>query len=216
MIRPAAASSGSPVASRRVPRRGKSFAAPRTLVVATCLMASAAVEAQFESSPGRADELPASAIHVQEPAADEVAVVINANATFGNHAGIFVGPRLSDPAGSYAATRRRIAGWVQGLADYVRYQTTDGPRIRIYRFRLDPDSLAALASRLPEADRAAPLYCATAVQNAIAGIGPFVGIPSAGWTSPASVARLLDRLLTRLPDGGYCQLPDGTRCATEQ
>lgn len=168
--------------------------------------------AQFNDPPHRGNELPLTAIRLAEPGDEELAVVINANAVFGNHAGLFAGSRLSDPAGSYVSFRRQQPGWTPSLADYVRFQTTDGPHIRVYRFRLAPDEIASIAERLPEADGAAPLFCAAAVQNAIAGVGPFAGIPRTGWTSPANVASLLDQLLTAAGNAGRCELPDGTPC----
>ncbi len=160
----------------------------------------------------RPEELPAASIRLDEPSAEEVVVVINANAAFGNHAGLFVGRQLSDPAGSYVAIRRRVADWEPGLADYVRFQTVDGPHIRSYRFPVDPATRTALLERFPQAADAAPLFCATAVQNVLAGIGPFASLPATGWTSPASVATLLDRLLALNPAAGRCQLPDASPC----
>lgn len=167
--------------------------------------------AQFDNSLKQSEELPASAIRIAEPRPDEVVIVINVNAVFGNHAGILAGSRLSDPAGSYFSLRSHKQGWTPSLADYVRYQSSDGPNIRVYRFQLEQRDLEIVAARLDEADKAAPLFCATAVQNAVARVGPFAGIPRAGWTSPASVATLLDRLLAS-GGRGSCELPDSSDC----
>ncbi|WP_291992911.1 hypothetical protein [Candidatus Accumulibacter sp. ACC003] len=156
------------------------------------------------------------AIHLADPGDNEVVVVINNNAVLGNHAGLFAGARLSDPAGSYRNVRaasgdRRPAS----LADYVAYQMVDGPLIRIYRFTLPPSQFAAVVARLPEADRAMPLFCGAAVHNAIAGIGPFKGLAATWWTSPAELARRLDSLIAAPPTEhsvGTCLWPDGRRC----
>jgi hypothetical protein len=147
-----------------------------------------------------------------EPGADEVVIVINHNAAFGNHAGIFAGPRLSDPAGSYAYFRRAEPGWQPRLQDYVRFQSSDGMHIRAYRFRLPAADFSAVLARLPVADEAKPLFCATAVQNSVAGIGPFAAIPQAGWTTPARLAERLDQLITSTAAAGACELPDGRPC----
>jgi hypothetical protein len=162
---------------------------------------------QQEASP--------EAIQLTEPGADEVVIVINHNAAFGNHAGIFAGPRLSDPAGSYAYFRRSEPGWQPGLQDYVRFQSSDGMHIRAYRFRLPGADFSAVVARLPEADQAKPLFCAAAVQNSIAGIGPFALIPQAGWTTPAKLAERLDQLITSPGTAGACELPNGRPCFAE-
>lgn len=152
-------------------------------------------------------------IHLVEPRRNEVVVVINNNAALGNHAGIFAGERLSDPAGSYRNVRSQSPGWQRAtLADYVAYQMVDGLRIQIYRFSLAKTDFDAVVSRLPEADGAPPLFCGAAVQNAIAGIGPFASIESTWWTSPADLARRLEPLTGEALAVGVCLWPDGLPC----
>lgn len=64
-------------------------------------------------------------------------VVVNYNSPVGNHAGLWAGALLSDPAGSYLAIRARDPAWRgPSLADYVRYQVEDGDRVFFYRFTL--------------------------------------------------------------------------------
>jgi hypothetical protein len=154
------------------------------------------------------------AITLTEPGANEVVIVINNNAAFGNHAGIFAGSRLSDPAGSYAYFRRAEPGWQPRLQDYVRFQSSDGMHIRAYRFRLPAADFSAVLARLPEADQAKPLFCATAVHNSIAGIGPFSAMPQSGWITPAKLAELLDQLIIASGEGaaGACEFPNGAPC----
>ncbi len=155
-------------------------------------------------------EMPAT--HLQEPRDDELVIVVNNNSGIGNHAGIFVGRRLSDPAGSYRFIRAQAKGWKRPtLNDYVGYQMADGQRIQSFRFTLPQAELAAIAARLPVADAAAPLFCAAAVNNALAGIGPFAGISPVSWMSPAAVAERLEAVLAT--GAGYCVLPDGSACA---
>lgn len=180
------------------------------LLLGASLVFPGVARAQFDGPVTAREEMPREAIRLAEPAPDEVALVINANAAFGNHAGLFAGPRLSDPAGSYVALRQRQRDWQASLADYVRFQSSDGTHIRVYRFRLEAEAFAAVTARLPEADRAAPLFCATAVHNAVAGIGPFSSLALAGWTSPIRVASLLDRLVAA--GAGACELPDASPC----
>lgn len=152
-------------------------------------------------------------IRLTEPSANELVVVINHNAPFGNHAGLFAGARLSDPAGSYRSVRSRLSEWREpSLGDYVAYQLTDGWRIQIYRFELSEQEFSAVLGRLPEADRGMPLFCGAAVQNAIAGIGPFQRIPATWWTSPAALADRLDALLGESGLAGVCLRVDGTMC----
>lgn len=152
-------------------------------------------------------------IQLAEPAANEVVVVINNNAALGNHAGIFAGERLSDPAGSYKNVRARSPDWQRvSLADYVAYQMDDGLRIQIYRFTLSERQFSDVVARLPEADSALPLFCGAAVQNALAGIGPFAGIDATWWTSPAELARRLEPLTGGAKAVGVCLWPDGLPC----
>jgi len=159
-----------------------------------------------------AGEMPAT--RLQEPRDDEVVVVVNNNSGIGNHAGLFVGRRLSDPAGSYRFIRAQSKGWRRPtLNDYVGFQMTDGERIQSFRFTLPQAELSAIAARLPVADAAAPLFCASAVNNALAGIGPFARIKPVNWMSPAAVAEQLEALLAGNPALGRCVLPDGAACA---
>ncbi|HEX7971589.1 MAG TPA: hypothetical protein VF501_05160, partial [Thiobacillus sp.] len=117
---------------------------------------------------------PEVVISVAEPAPNEVVVVVNDNAPGGNHAGLFAGSLLIDPAGSYFGVRRQDKAW-RGptLADYVRYQTVDGTKIRLYRFRLPPQTFDAIVQRIRDAGPTPPLFCASAVQNLLAEIPPF-------------------------------------------
>lgn len=148
-----------------------------------------------------------------EPAANEVVIVINNNAPPGNHSGIFAGNRLNDPAGSYVGTRSKDKDWPgPSLADYVEFQKEDGPRIQIYRFRLAAADFAALDARMASAGPTAPLFCAVAVQNLIAGLGPFGSIASVAWATPASLAELLDPLVAPPALAGRCVLPDNRAC----
>ena len=152
-------------------------------------------------------------IRLEEPRSQEVVIVINNNAVLGNHAGLFVGARLSDPAGSYVAVRSRLPGWSgPRLADYVDFQMEDGAKIQLFRFTLSAVDVALLEARLPRADRAAPLFCAAAVQNAIAGIGPFHAIEPTRFTTPAAVAELLGPLSNSQVAGGRCVWADGVAC----
>lgn len=154
-------------------------------------------------------------IKLEEPRSQEVVIIINNNSALGNHAGLFVGSRLSDPAGSFVAERSRLPGWtVPLLADYVEFQKLDGPKIQLFRFTLAAADVAALEARLPEADRAAPLFCAAAVQNAIAGIGPFQAIKPAFFTTPAGLAEVLRPLSKGNSQvaGGRCAWADGAAC----
>lgn len=182
------------------------------LILSGCAQAPIAPRPPDHPFASGQQEAAAEAIKLAEPNADEVVIVINNNAAFGNHAGIFAGTRLSDPAGSYAYFRRAEAGWQPRLQDYVRFQSSDGMHIRTYRFRLPAADFSAVLARLPVADEAKPLFCATAVQNSVAGIGPFAAIPQAGWTTPAKLAERLDQLITSAAAAGACELPDGTPC----
>lgn len=182
------------------------------LILTGCAQSPMAPERPDHPFASAQQEAAAEAIKLAEPGADEVVIVINNNAAFGNHAGIFAGSRLSDPAGSYAYFRRAEAGWQPRLQDYVRFQSSDGMHIRAYRFRLPAADFSAVLARLPEADQAKPLFCATAVQNSIAGIGPFAAIPPAGWTTPAKLAEQLDQLVASTSATASCELPNGAPC----
>lgn len=151
---------------------------------------------------------------LDEPGENEAVIVINNNAGPGTHAGIFAGRRLNDPAGSYVGTRSMDRHWPgPSLADYVEFQKEDGDKIQIYRFRLSPADFAALDARMAAAGPTPPLFCAVEVQNLIAGLGPFKTIPGVGWATPASLAELLDQLVSSQAAAGKCVLPDNRSCA---
>ena len=156
---------------------------------------------------------PAVVIKLAEPASDEVVVVINDNAFGGNHAGLFAGSLLIDPAGSYVNMRSDDASW-QGptLADYARFQTVDGPNIRFYRFRLQPQAFASIEQRIRASGFTPPLFCASAVQNLLVGISPFDTVERTGWTSPTALGRELDALTQGNAAAGECQKLDATPC----
>lgn len=148
-----------------------------------------------------------------EPADDEVVVVDNGNAFAGRHSGIFVGPHLSDPSGSYMVKRPQgPGGGPATLQDYVRYQLLDGPRVRLYRFRLTPEEFEVVAARQRNGGLALPLFCASDVQNLIAGVGPFRGLPRVRWTTPSSLKEALDPLTRGSGAPGRCTWANGRPC----
>lgn len=171
--------------------------------------------------PLHADELPnwtieqplAAVSHLTEPASSEVVVVINDNALGGNHAGLFAGKLLIDPAGSYFGVRTQDKDWsAPTLADYARYQTVDGLNIRLYRFSLQAQAFAAIVQRIHDAGATPPLFCASAVQNLLAGISPFDAIEPTGWTSPSALGHRLDPLTRGEGAIGICQKLDASPC----
>ena len=134
--------------------------------------------------------------HLPDAGADEVVVIINNNAIGGTHAGFFVGALLSDPSGSYLEKRALDPNWKgASLADYVAFQLEDGDNVRVYRFGLSAKDFSAIEQRVRSAGLTPPLFCAVAVQNQIAGVGPFASLETTGWTSPAALAERLDPLV---------------------
>jgi hypothetical protein len=155
----------------------------------------------------------ATPVRLPEPESSELVVVVNNNAFGGSHAGLFIGARLSDPSGNYASDRSRDPAWRgPSLADYVDYQMHDGDKVLVYRFRLDPAAFATVDARVRDWGGTAPLFCAAAVQNQIAGVGPLAGVGTVGWTSPSALAQLLDGLTIGGTALGSCLRPDGARC----
>ncbi len=109
--------------------------------------------------------------------------------------------------------RSRDLSWTgTTLADYARYQTVDGLKIHLYRFRLDPDAFTAIVQRVRDAGPTPPLFCASAVQNLLAGIAPFDVIEQVGWTTPSVLGRVLDRLTQGEDAVGECQNLDASPC----
>jgi hypothetical protein len=154
---------------------------------------------------------PIATIRLAEPAFDEAVVVINDNALGGNHAGLFAGDRLIDPAGSYFGVRREDKTWSgPTLADYARYQTTDGLKVRVYRFRLSPDAMVQLRQRIADAGPTPPLFCAAAVQNLLVDLAPFDAITRTGFTIPTALGKRLDALVSN--GVGECQQLDASPC----
>ena len=157
-----------------------------------------------------------TSVTLHEPADDEVVIVINLNTPAGNHAGMFVGSRLSDPAGSYLTARSREADWQgQSLRDYIRFQQDDGYRIHAYRFRVSKTDIDTIVRRVVDFGPHAPLFCAADVQNQITGVGPFGALKPVWWTSPASLADELGSLVNRPLAQGICMWPDGQPCSAE-
>lgn len=159
------------------------------------------------------DVLPEAQIKVAEPASNEIVVVINDNAVGGNHAGLFAGKQLIDPAGSYFGRRGEDKTWSgPTLADYARFQTVDGLKIRMYRFTLDSAAFATIARRVREAGPTPPLFCASTVQNLLAEADPFDAVGQVGWTTPAALGRLLDGLTRGEGAIGICRNLDASPC----
>src|SRR5574337_2213897 len=144
-----------------------------------------------------------------DPGAQEVVVVVNYNSPVGNHAGRRAGALLSDPAGSYLALRAWDPTWHgPSLADYVRYQMEDGDRVFIYRFTLSAPAFEIIRQRMLRAGPATSLFCGSAAQHLIAGLGPFAAVPSALWSSPAQLADHLAPLQGHPDAPGICVWPD--------
>lgn len=184
----------------------------KLLLLLAAMLGSWPLYAQ-DASNWRDDPLPETVIAVTEPTPNEVVVVINDNALWGNHAGLFAGSLLFDPAGSYVGTRRLDKAWSgTTLADYARFQTVDGLKIHLYRFRLSPEVFAIIVERIRDAGPTPPLFCASAVQNLIAGSAPFDAIKPVGWTTPSALGRILDGLMQGEDSIGDCQNLDASPC----
>ena len=151
-----------------------------------------------------------------EPGQHEVVVVINYNLKV-QHAGMFAGGTLLDPAGSYLNVRGRQAGWPGvSLQDFVRFQLEDGPDIRLYRFTLPAAQFGQIKARVDEAGTTMPLFCAAKVQNIISGVAPFESLPDAWLVSPARLADYLDEIIVAKPEAGECRWPNGASCYLPQ
>ncbi len=184
----------------------------KSLLFGVALLGANALHAQ-DAPNWLSEPFPTPAIRLAEPGPDEVVVVINDNALGGNHAGLFAGDLLLDPAGSYFGMRGRDADWPgPTLADYARYQTTDGPDVRVYRFRLQAGAFDEIRRRIRDAGPTPPLFCASAVQNLLVGIAPFDGIGEAGFTTPTALGHRLDRLTRGSGAVGECQKLDASPC----
>lgn len=182
------------------------------LVLFFALLGAGALHAQ-EAPNWNREPPPEADIRLVEPAPDEVVVVLNVNAIGGNHAGLFAGKMLIDPAGSYLSVRGQDKDWKgPTLRDYARYQTVDGLKIRFYRFRLPPHAFAAMLQRIREAGATPPLFCASAVQNLLASLEPFDAIKRVGWTTPTALSRALDPLTQGEGALGECQKLDASPC----
>lgn len=183
----------------------------KSLLFWFALLSAGPLHAQFAPN-WLAEPFPEADIRLVEPAPDEVVVVVNDNALGGNHAGLFAGDLLIDPAGSYFGMRERDKAWPgPTLADYARYQTTDGPKVRFYRFRLQPQAFQTLRQRVRDAGPTAPLFCAVTVQNLLVGVEPFDGISETGFTTPSALGKRLDALVNG-GGVGECQKLDASPC----
>ena len=149
---------------------------------------------------------------ILEPMPREVVVVVNINMKM-VHAGMFAGDTLLDPAGSYEYSRHLESDWKGvSLQDYLRFQLDDGPSVKVYRFSLSPEQFAQIKSRLDNAGRTMPLFCAAKVQNIISGIEPFESIPDAWIVFPSTLAKHLDAIISINRITGACLWPNGASC----
>ena len=172
------------------------------------LLAACAQLPVDENAPSRRGARPAPDVQ-----RDEVAIVINGNAAGGRHAGLFAGPWLSDPSGTYVAQRAEAAQWPgPSLADYVAFQLEDGEDVRVFRFRLSEHDFTEVERRVRSAGETMPLFCAATVQSQIAGVGPFKDIADTFWTSPNALAQQLQRIAGGPGSHGTCLRPSGRPC----
>jgi hypothetical protein len=172
------------------------------------LLAACAGPAVDESGPAQRGALPAPDVP-----RGEIVIVINGNAAGGRHAGLFAGPWLSDPSGSYVTRRADSPTWAgPSLADYVAFQLEDGDDVRVFRFKLDEAEFAEIERRVRGAGNTMPLFCAATVQSQIAGVGPFNSIADTFWTSPGALAQQLERLSGVPGKVGVCSRPTGRAC----
>lgn len=167
-----------------------------------------------DAAPGHAapDRL-AESICLDEPGSNEVVIVINDNSDVASHAGLFAGPLLSDPSGTYRGTRSEDKAWYgPTLRDYLAFQMKDGPSVRSYRFNLAQADFVNIELRVASAGWTIPLFCAASVQDYLAGIGPFKILESVWWTSPRELGVLLDSIIRGPGKPGRCEMPDGRPC----
>ena len=153
------------------------------------------------------------AVNVVEADADEVAIVINNNAGFGTHAGLFVGARMSDPAGNYWRERRDDPTWLRPtLRDYVAHQMVDGLRVQVFRFKLDLADIQIIDKRVANQGITVPLNCAAEVRDQVANVGLFKALKPKGWLSPAALAEQLLPLIEGPTAVGICTWGNGRPC----
>lgn len=154
--------------------------------------------------------------NVAEPGADEVVIVINNNSGFGTHSGMFVGARMSDPAGNYEMVRRFESDWKGAtLRDYVQHQMVDGLRVQLFRFKLDPADINIIDERVARQGITVPLNCAVEVRDQIANVGVFKALKPTGWLSPNELAEQLLPLITGPVAVGVCTWPNGRSCRAD-
>ena len=162
---------------------------------------------------GKSGDHDVHAVNVAEPAADEVAIVINNNAGFGTHAGLFVGARMSDPAGNYWRERRDDPTWLRPtLRDYVAHQMVDGLRVQVFRFKLDLADIQIIDKRVANQGITVPLNCAAEVRDQVANVGLFKALKPKGWLSPAALAEQLLPLIEGPTAVGICTWGNGRPC----
>ena len=198
----------------------------RTLALTVAAMLCAVLAGCASSSYRYPDELiharsngdyDAHTFKVPEPAADEVVVVINNNSGFGTHAGMFVGARLSDPAGNYGMLRRFELDWKgPTLRDYVEHQMIDGLRIQLFRFKLDPADIKIIDERVAAQGITVPLNCAAEVRDQIPNVGVFKALKPSGWLSPNELAEQLLPLIEGSTAVGQFTWPNGRPCREPQ
>lgn len=114
-----------------------------------------------------------------------VIVVNNNTPVIGTHSGIVIlrGDKATiyDPAGSFRNETRGSGGIVEGprsdFKEYVQFQKTDGPDVKMHVFATTPEQEAQIISNAEDIGDPRGLSCTSSVTSAIQGVGaPLNGI----------------------------------------
>jgi RHS repeat-associated protein len=140
-----------------------------------------------------------------DPLGTDVTVIVNNNDVIvGTHVGLYVndanGKVLYDPGGSYRTGTRGTGDAFYDdevdIADYLKYQRTDGPTVDEFDFVTTPVEDQTIIERIQNQHGCPPLFCATCAGEILRGIGPFKGLGST--RTPAGMDSALAELEKKL------------------
>ena len=120
------------------------------------------------------------------------------------------GPALYDPAGGAYNPKDEAGGPLRGSgdtfygkdADLNKYQAAHeatGSTVETYSFATTPDQEKEIAGRIEKSGGQSPPYCASAVSEAIKGIGPFKDLKT--YMLPGSLAEKLREIKHKFEKG---------------
>ena len=122
----------------------------------------------------------------------------------GQHAGLHISNPHSgngaiyDPGGGFddpemGSGRLHVGSDVPPISRHMQPNSSGSCDCETYTFPTTPEEEAQIIENAMNNGDPGPFFCASGLQNAIAGVGPFSNIPATNWTSPNALGKRLKR-----------------------